>query len=305
MIEFHAVTKVYRSVLPFRAVHALKDLTMTIERGEVVGIAGPNGAGKTTMLGLLLGFVHPTSGRVVIDGKPPRRFVEREGVLYVSEITAIPQWWRVTGALHRYDILTGLPPAGRRERVESVLTDLGLDDQRGKRIKHLSKGNLQRVGIAQALLGDSRLAVFDEPTHGLDPVWTQRFRDVVHRLRSPDRTIVIASHNLDELERLTDRVAILDRGALSRIAIAGHYDAQEIAHYHLSLSGDSPMVREAFPGAERVPNARDVSYHVRGTLAQLNKGMHRLLEAGGEVRAFFPARSRLETAFREAVGEDS
>ena len=303
MIEFHGAEKAYRSLIPPRTTRALQDLTLTIAQGEVFGIAGPNGAGKTTMLGLVMGFVRPTAGSVTVDGLSPRRYAEAHGVSYVSEITAIPQWWLVTGALRRYALLAGVPPADRPARVEAAIGALGLEEQRGKRIKQLSKGNLQRVGIAQALLRESRLMVFDEPTHGLDPVWTQRFRDVVQRLRSPDRAIVIASHNLDELERLTDRVAILDRGRLSRIAVAGHTESGEINTYRLVVSDDAAVVREVFAGAERIEHAREVSYHVRGTLAELNGGLERVLQAGVQVRAFFPARSRLEAAFREAVGE--
>lgn len=303
MIELREAGKAYRSLIPPRTTLALEGLTLSVAPGEVFGIAGPNGAGKTTLLGLLLGFVRPTSGTVLVDGLPPRRYVERHGVSYVSEITAIPQWWLVTGALKRYALLAGVPAADRRARVENAIARLGLEEQRGKRIKQLSKGNLQRVGIAQSLLRETELIVFDEPTHGLDPVWTQRFRDVVQQLRAPDRTIVIASHNLDELERLTDRVAILDRGRLSRIAVTGHTDSGEINTYRIVVSHDAPVIAETFHGAERIEHAREVSYHVRGTLADLNRGLEQLLRAGVTVRAFFPARSRLEAAFREAVGE--
>lgn len=304
MIEFRQVDKTYRALVPPRTTRALEDLTLTVEQGEVFGIAGPNGAGKTTMLGLVLGFVRPTRGAVLVGNMQPRQYAERHGVSYVSEITSVPQWWLVTGALRRYALLAGVPPADRDERVEHAIGALGLGEQRGKRIKQLSKGNLQRVGIAQALLRERELVVFDEPTHGLDPVWTQRFRNVVQALRSPARTIVIASHNLDELERLTDRVAILDRGRLSRIAVTGHAESGEINTYRVVVSHDAPVVAEVFPGAERVEHTREVSYHVRGTLAELNGGLEQLLRAGIAVRAFFPARSRLEAAFREAVGEE-
>ena len=304
MIELRQVTKAYRSVVPPKTTLALTDLSLEVERGEVFGIAGPNGAGKTTLLGLVLGFLRPTSGEVRVAGEVPRAFVERHGVSYVSEIVSIPKWWTVTGALMRYAVLAGIATERRRARVEEAIEQLGLAEQSRKRIKQLSKGNMQRVGLAQALLSDAELVVFDEPTHGLDPIWTQRFRDVVENLRAPERTIVIASHNLDELERLTDRVAILDRGALSRIAHAGHAPSGEIIQYRLVLVADHSMVAAAFPGAERIERARDVSYHVRGAIADLNAGLQALLEAGARVRAFFPARSRLEAAFREAVGEE-
>lgn len=304
MIEFTNVSKEYKNLIPPRTTEALKDLTLTIERGEVFGIAGPNGAGKTTMLGLALGFLRPTHGTVRIDGDPPRHHVEKYGVAYLSELVAIPTWWTVTGALKRYSVLAGIRERDRTRRVGEAIELLGLEEHRSKRVKQLSKGNLQRLGLTQALLSDSDLVVLDEPTHGLDPLWTQRFRDIVVDLRRDDRVIVIASHNLDELERLADNVAILDKGALSREVSTHHAPSGEIQHYRLVLQSEHDSVQAAFPGAERVENARQVMYDVRGGLADLNAGLGRFLAEGGQVQAFFPARSRLEAAFREAIGEE-
>ena len=200
-------------MIPPKPVTAVADMTLTFDAGEVVGIAGPNGAGKSTLISLVLGLLNPTAGTVAIDGQRPRRFVERHGIAYVPELIAIPPWWRVTGALSRYAVLSGVPREERKARVEKAIDALGLEEHRGKRVKQLSKGNRQRLGIAQALLSDARVVVFDEPTHGLDPVWTSRFRDLVRDLRRPDRCIIIASHNLHELARVAPRLAILDRGA--------------------------------------------------------------------------------------------
>ena len=187
MIELQNVSKVYRSLIPPKPVKAVTDMTLTFEAGEVVGIAGPNGAGKSTLINLMLGFLNPSAGGVTIDGLRPRRFVERHGIAYVPELVALPSWWRVTGALARYAVLAGVPKLERAEHVEKVIDALGLEEHRGKRVKQLSKGNKQRLGIAQALLSDAKVVVFDEPTHGLDPVWTNRFRHLVHDLRRPDQ----------------------------------------------------------------------------------------------------------------------
>jgi ABC-2 type transport system ATP-binding protein len=302
VIELAGVSKTYRTLVPRRQVHALDDLTLAIHPGEVFGIAGPNGAGKTTLLALLLGFLEPTRGRVQIGGLRPRRYVQARGVAYVSELVAVPGWWTVEGALHRYATLAGVVPAERRAGADRAIEQLGIDEHRAKRVKHLSKGNLQRLGIAQALLGDFEVVVFDEPTHGLDPVWTVRFRDIVAGLRRPDRAIIIASHNLDELERLADRVAILDRGRLSRIARAGEAHPEGELEYRLTLEHDDPALLECFPGAERADH-REAAYLVRGDLATLNRGLGEAIARGLRVRAFHPARSRLEAAFHEALGD--
>src|SRR5690606_24036707 len=123
---------------------------------------------------------------------------------YLTELVNLPPTWRLPDALDRMAILAGVPAAERRQRIDDAIVRLGLSDHITKRVKQLSKGNLQRLGLAQALIGDADVVVLDEPTHGLDPVWTQRFREVVTELRRPDRAILIASHNLDELESLSD-----------------------------------------------------------------------------------------------------
>ena len=299
MIELARVSKTYRSLVRRRTVRALEDLTLSIARGEVFGIAGPNGAGKSTLISLLVGFLHPTSGAVRVGGLAPRAWVERHGVSYLTELVALPPRWTVDQALVRLATLAGLDAHARRPRIERAVDLLGLEEHRAKQVRQLSKGNLQRLGIAQALLDDSDLVILDEPTHGLDPVYTQRFRDIVADLRRPERTILIASHNLDELERLTDRVAILGRGRLQRI-VGG---AAEEAHagtvtYRLVVAGESAMAGD-FPG---VPvEGRRGEWRVEGELAALNAAVARLIAAGVVITAFYPEESRLEVEFRRAM----
>jgi ABC-type multidrug transport system ATPase subunit len=143
-----------------------------------------------------------------------------------------------------------------------MIVTLGLHEHRTKRVRQLSKGNLQRLGLAQALLGDASVIVLDEPTHGLDPVWTQRFRDVVDQLRRPDRTILIASHNLDELARLADRVGIIDRGQLQRVVDvrANERTVTEGAPYRIVVSRGDSLVSEIFAGARELASGE---YEVR------------------------------------------
>lgn len=301
MIVLDHVGKRYRS-WQGREVRALEDFSLEIRAGEVFGLAGPNGAGKSTLISLLLGFLGPSSGSVRIDGLDPRRYVERHGVSYLSELVNIPPTWRVTDALRRYGILAGVPAHELDARVESVMESLGLDEHRAKRARQLSKGNLQRLGLAQSLLGDERVIVLDEPTHGLDPVWTQRFRDVVDRLRRPDRAILIASHNLDELARLADRVGIIDRGRLQRVVDvrANERVVTEGAPYRFVVSDGDMRVQDVFPGARELARGE---FEVSAlSLEEINAGLVRLIQGGTAVRALYPVHSALEQQFREAVG---
>ena len=300
MISFDRVGKRYRGWLG-KEVVALSDLSLEARDGEVFGLAGPNGAGKSTLISLLLGFLGPSEGTVRIDGMEPRRYVERHGVGYLSELVNVPPGWTVGAALKRYAILAGVPAELAASRVSEVIAMLGLEEHRSKRVKQLSKGNLQRLGLAQALLCEERLLVLDEPTHGLDPLWTGRFRDIVQQLRRPDRLILIASHNLDELARLADRVAILDHGQLQRIVDVRENEraVTEGAPYRVVMaSGDATLARH-FPGARDLGAGE---YEVTGmTLEAINGALAALLADGAVIRGLYPVHSALEQQFREAV----
>lgn len=301
VISFSHVGKRYRS-LTGREVRALDDFTLDLRAGEVFGLAGPNGAGKSTLISLLLGFLGPSEGTVRIMGLEPRRFIERHGIGYLSELVNIPPTWGAQEALRRYALLAGVAPDAVARRVGEVMTTLGLDEHRAKRVRQLSKGNLQRLGLAQALLCEEPVLVLDEPTHGLDPVWTQRFRDVVDTLRRPDRVILIASHNLDELSRLADRVGIIDRGRLQRVVDvrASERDVTEGAPYRLVVASGEPHVLAVFPTARTISPGE---YEVHGmTLEAINAGLVTLIQRGALVNAVYPVHSALEQQFREAVG---
>jgi len=301
VIEFSRVGKTYGSRFR-RGVRAVDDFTLHVRRGEVLGIAGPNGAGKSTLINLILGYLRPTDGGVRVDGLEPRTYVERNGIGYLSELLAVPPRWRLDEALNRYAILDGVPSSEMRARVNEVIEQFGLEEHRSKKVKALSKGTLQRLGLAQALLRPRAVLILDEPTHGLDPVWTQRFRDVVAGLRSPDRAILLASHNLDELERIADRVAIIDRGVLQRVVDTRNLSSADgAAVYHISVAGDSSAVVASFPDARDIGGGT-FTVHV-ADLAALNAGLARSIGGGALVTAVVPAHSALERQFRQAVGE--
>src|SRR6185503_8452923 len=246
--------------------------------------------------------LRPTSGSVEINGMPARHFVEQTGIGYLSELVAIPPKWRADTALVRYATLAGISDAEIPKRVEYVVELLGLGEHRDKKVKALSKGNLQRLGLAQALLRDEKILVLDEPTHGLDPVWTQRFRDIVDELRRPDRTMLIASHNLDELQRLADRVAIIDRGRLPRVVSTGYESAAPaVTRFRIAIARGHDLVRAVFPQAEAAGRDEfDVTVH---SIQELNSALANLISQGVLIASVVPERSVLEQQFREAVGE--
>jgi ABC-type multidrug transport system ATPase subunit len=299
LIALRGVSKTYRSLLG-REVRAVEDVTLEVAPGEVLGIAGPNGAGKSTIISLLLGFMRPTAGALTIDGMEPRAYVEKFGVAYVPELMALPTHWTAEGALRRLAVLAGVPGDRLTAEVDRVIEALSIGEHRRKRLKALSKGNFQRVGLAQALLVDTRVVIFDEPTHGLDPVWTQKFREIVASLKRPDRVIIIASHNLDELERLTDRVAIIDRGRIQRVVTVSGASVSALMAYRIRVVAGADALLARFPGA--VLGASGDLDVPPVDVPTLNAGLAAAIGAGALITAVIPRESALEQAFHSAVG---
>lgn len=297
MIALREVGKTYRTL--FGAdVRAVSGVSLEVAAGEVVGIAGPNGAGKSTLIAMLLGLLTHDVGEITIDGLAPRDFVEREGVAYLPELMTLPLTWKAQETLRRMATLADVPAAEREAAVERVIEAVGIAEHRSKKLKALSKGNLQRVGLAQALLAERRLVIFDEPTHGLDPVWTARFRDIVAGLRRPDRAMIIASHNLDELERLCDRVAIIDHGQIQRVVTVREAAGSGAERRWRIRAVSAPEALAArFHGA--VVNGPDVE--CTADVAALNRGIAEAIAEGALIIAVAPAESSLEEAFRSAV----
>ena len=218
MIDLNEVAKTYRTGLPGRGrlVHALDRVTLRVESGTALGIVGLNGAGKSTLLRIILGYIRPTSGEALIASMAPRSYVERNGVAYVPERVTIPRSWTVLGALRAYAML-GEIQDDSWHRVDAAMHRLGLEQLADRKIAHLSKGNVQRVGIAQAILTERKLMVLDEPTESLDPVWIVETREILEEWLAgdPERVLVIASHNLPEVERVTNRVVLLHNGRIA------------------------------------------------------------------------------------------
>ena len=313
MIRFEGVSKTYgrAGVRGGSGVRALVDVSVGIPGGAAWGIVGPNGAGKTTFFALLLGFLHPTAGEVELFGDEPRAYVRRHGAAYLPERFRLPPEWTVRTALAALARLEGLRGPAAAARVDAVIQRFGLEDQVAKTIGALSHGLLQRLGLAQAALGERALVVLDEPTEGLDPLWRIRFRAFVQELRREGRTILIASHDLGEVERLTERALLLEDGHVREIL---DVDARgEATTYRLELAAEAPSLADIFPGAAPLPQdgpapGQNVAAGERRVYtvsaadpAELSRRLAALIELGGVVVSVTPATEALETRVRRAL----
>lgn len=200
-----------------RPKRALCPLQLTVEDGEIFGFLGPNGAGKTTTLKLLMGLVYPTAGSARILGKEWTDPSVKAQIGFLPEQPYFYDYLTAHELLEYYAQLSGVPAKERRPRVEQVLRQVGLQDIKGVQLRKFSKGMLQRVGIAQAILHDPKVVFFDEPMSGLDPMGRREVRDLMEELKRQGKTVFFSTHILSDAETLCDRVAIIHKGELRGI----------------------------------------------------------------------------------------
>ena len=294
-IDLHDVAKTYGKTT------ALEGLSLTVGRGELVGLLGPNGAGKTTTIKLLLGLVRPTAGSGQVLGAPLGGRQARAAIGYLPELFRYQPWLHAREVLALHAELARVPTARRARSIDDALALVGLVGRADDPVSAFSKGMQQRLGLGVALLGDPDLVLLDEPTSALDPVGRTDVRAIVRAARDRGATVILNSHLLTEVERVCDRVIILDHG---RIIASGSLDevvasdgvrlrvtdlgdagrAAAAAFGPVTLEGDWLSVRPL--AAEKVPDL-----------------VAALVATGGRVHAVEPGRGSLEARFLELLAE--
>ena len=281
---------------------ALSGLTMTVPRGQVFGFLGPNGAGKTTAVKLLLGLTRPTSGEGRVLGAPLGDVATRRRIGYLPELFRYQGWMSAREVLSFHCELTALPRPEWNDEIRDALDLVGLTDRAGGRTDTFSKGMQQRLGIGVALLGRPDLVVLDEPTSALDPVGRQDVRGIIAALKDRGTTVFLNSHLLTEVERVCDRVAIVDRGRVVselnmaeltrdqgvRVRVTGSPDAKDAAARFGPVSVDGEwLVVDAIADAD-----------VPALVAEL-------VARGGRIHAVVPTHQSLEERFMELLNPDA
>jgi ABC-2 type transport system ATP-binding protein len=293
-IETRGLRKVYGPTT------ALEALDIRVEPGEVFGFLGPNGAGKTTAVKLLLGLTRPTDGEGTVLGRPLGDLRARRSIGYLPELFRYQAWLTAREVLNLHARLAGLAPVGRQAEIDRVLRVVGLAGRGHDRIGGFSKGMQQRLGLATALMGDPALVILDEPTSALDPVGRDDVRSIIREARQRGSAVLLNSHLLGEVERLCDRVAIVNRG---RVVAAGTLHdllgdpavrlrvtdlpataASDLGRFGAVTTDEAGwlMIRPVDP--RRIPDVVAV-----------------IVAAGGRVHAVDPARRSLEDLFLDLV----
>ena len=210
------VTKIFPVPFQRRSVVAVRDLNLQVAAGQIYGLLGPNGSGKSTTLKIILGLVAPTRGQSRIFGSDSERVASRESVGFLPESPYFYKFLTGEETLRFYGKLCGLRGAALKSRIEEMLALVGLTNARDRRLGGYSKGMLQRIGLAQALIQEPALLVLDEPTAGVDPAGAREIRDLILELKTRGITVLLSSHLLGQVQEICDRIGILANGVLVR-----------------------------------------------------------------------------------------
>ena len=328
-IETDSLSKTYSQGLIFKQRHvALQNVSLTVNRGEIFGLLGPNGAGKTTFLKLMLGIIRKTSGQASLLGHPAGSRQGRKLVGYLPEHLRVPAHLTGYQALEFFGNLSNVPTRVVREKRGPLLETVGLADRAKDNVKQYSKGMLQRLGLAQALLHDPELLVLDEPTDGLDPKARAEMRQIIRNLQDKGVTIFLNSHLLQEVEMICQRVAVLDKGQLRYCGLVDSIGEFAAANGQANITGADASLTESQVGKiefevlgdlETIKQCFSTNAVITGGAAgkpttvvapivdqaTTDAWVDALRQAGISIVAMQPRRVSLEDAFLTLVDESS
>jgi ABC-2 type transport system ATP-binding protein len=276
-ISIQNVTKIFPIPFKRERLVAVKDLSLEVAPGQVYGLLGPNGSGKSTTMKIVLGLVRPTSGHTEIFGRDSRTVESREDVGFLPENPYFYKYLTGQETLRFYGKLCGLSGRKLKARAKELLALVGLENAADRRLGGYSKGMLQRIGLAQALVQEPRLLVLDEPTAGVDPAGSHEIRDLILRFKAQGLTVLLCSHLLGQVQEICDRIGILDRGSLIREGAL-----QEL----ISIENQTELILENVPPA---------------VLADIEA---RLAASGAKLVDKRKPQTTLERYFLEVTGED-
>jgi ABC-2 type transport system ATP-binding protein len=280
---------------------ALKDLNLDVERGEVFGYLGPNGSGKTTTLKLLMGLVYPDAGEAAILGFPlaDRRWKYQVG--YLPEHPYLYDYLTPREYLDYVGRLLGMSSSARRARAQALLEQVGLPHAGDLALRRFSKGMVQRVGLAQALMNDPEMVFLDEPMSGLDPVGRRLVRDLILDMKGRGKTVFFSTHILSDAETLCDRVAVLRGGTLLEVGRLDDILRIDVTHLDLLAGGLTPEAAAALPHV-RARHAVGERWRLEVAEEGLAETVAAIARAGGRILSAQPIRQSLEEHFIREMG---
>jgi ABC-2 type transport system ATP-binding protein len=302
-IETQNLTKEYpHGFLHLKRKTSLENLTMQVEDGEVFGFLGPNGAGKSTTIKLLMGIIFPTAGSAQILGKPVSDVSMHQDIGYLPEQPYFYDYLTAAEVLDYFARFHGFRAAERKERVQKMLRKVGLETTGKIQLRKFSKGMLQRVGLAQAIVHDPKLLILDEPMSGLDPVGRREVRDIILELKNAGKTILFSTHILSDAETLCDRVGVIAGGQLRGVGAPGSIVGVKSLGMEIifELTGSGAQIEKVRAKATK----SGANYRMSISDAELYAALEELRGASATIISVTQIKPTLEDFFMELVGKD-
>ncbi len=296
------LNKTYRSGFRLKKVQALVDLNLEIEKGETFGFLGPNGAGKTTFIKILMGLARPSSGSVEVFGRPTGEAEVKSRMGFLPESPYFYEYLSAREFLELAARLSGVPRKEAQVRVRHLLKLVRMERAADARMYSFSRGMLQRVGIAQALIGDPELVILDEPMGGLDPIGRKEFRDIIADLRERGKTVFFSTHILPDVEMICDRVGIIIAGRLVTTGRLSEMLDQEVDSIEITVTGVTGKFRKVFERvAQHTIRSEDTLLLTVKNEEEVDRILAIVREAGAKLQALIPRRKTLEDYFMTHV----
>ena len=303
IIKTENLSKIFKVGFMGRRVTALKNLNLEVNSGEIFGFLGPNGAGKTTTIKILMGIIYPTSGNAFLMGNKLGDVEAKSHIGFLPEQPYFYEYLTSEEFLKFYGQLSGVNKHVLKERIPSLLSTVGLEKATGLQLRKFSKGMLQRIGIAQALISHPDLIILDEPMSGLDPIGRKEVRDIIVRLKNEGRTIFFSTHIIPDVELICDRVGILIKGELVNVGRLNDIMDTRVKYIEIiarNINKETVLLMHNI-GASIFESYDSISIKVEDEY-MLERVLEMIKYGNGSIVSIMPQRETLEEHFIKKIG---
>jgi ABC-2 type transport system ATP-binding protein len=300
-LEIKNLKKTFKSNFLIKQYHVLKDINLSVEKGEVYGFLGPNGAGKTTTIKCILGLIFPDAGEITLLGQPANTGESKKKLGFLPEQPYFYDYLTPVELLTFTGMLFGIPRPQLTKKIQELIHLVGLEGKENIKLRKFSKGMVQRIGLAQTLVHDPELLILDEPFSGLDPIGRKELRDIILSLKEEGKTIFFSSHILQDMELMVDRVGIILAGQTRKEGKLSDLISLSVHDYEIAFTG---LPEQVLKENQLAYTRRDKDYIVRAdTQQESNRIIGIINRGGGHILSVTPSKMTLEDIFLKEIKE--